>query len=226
MYYIYKTTNKVNGKIYIGKTKHNNPDYLGSGWILHNAIKKYGKYSFIKEIIEECDDHLADQREIYYIEYYKSCHRDIGYNIAKGGTGGDTTSMNPNKDEIVRRRGNSLKEWHQTLSSEERKKVNANISKSKKGKSNGREGYAHTEDTIKKMRIAANSRNLPDTWKAAHLDAMAKRRGIPLVKKNKKVVVNGIEYESVGKACESLGLKYRKYFYDGIKTGKLKVEYK
>jgi len=40
---IYKTTNLINGKYYIGKDKYNNPSYLGSGFILYQAIKKYGK---------------------------------------------------------------------------------------------------------------------------------------------------------------------------------------
>ena len=54
---IYKTTNLVNGKIYIGKDKNNNPSYLGSGKILKLAIKKYGKENFTKETIEK--SHLA-----------------------------------------------------------------------------------------------------------------------------------------------------------------------
>ena len=52
---VYKTTNLINGKIYIGKDKHNNPNYLGSGKRLNQAIKKYGRDKFIKEIIEYCD---------------------------------------------------------------------------------------------------------------------------------------------------------------------------
>ena len=39
---IYKTTNLVNGKVYVGQEKWNNPNYLGSGKILRLAIKKYG----------------------------------------------------------------------------------------------------------------------------------------------------------------------------------------
>jgi hypothetical protein len=59
---IYKITNKVNSKIYIGQDKHDNPNYLGSGKILHLAFKKYGSENFIKEIIEECEskEHLNE----------------------------------------------------------------------------------------------------------------------------------------------------------------------
>jgi hypothetical protein len=50
-HYIYKTTNLINGKIYIGKRSHENPEkdrYLGSGRVLIQAIKKYGRENFKK----------------------------------------------------------------------------------------------------------------------------------------------------------------------------------
>lgn len=88
---IYKTTNKLNGKIYIGKDESNNPSYIGSGYILKKAISKYGKHNFIKEILEKCDSReLLNEREIYWIYEYKSTDPSIGYNIAEGGTGGNT----------------------------------------------------------------------------------------------------------------------------------------
>ena len=54
MYYlIYKTTNKINGKYYIGKHKTDNIDdlYLGYGTAIKNAIKKYGRKNFEREIL-------------------------------------------------------------------------------------------------------------------------------------------------------------------------------
>jgi len=50
---IYKTTNTINGKIYIGKDVKNDPNYIGSGLYIKNAIKKYGKEHFKKETIED-----------------------------------------------------------------------------------------------------------------------------------------------------------------------------
>jgi group I intron endonuclease len=66
---IYKTTNLVNKKFYIGKDKHNNPNYLGSGELILKAIKKYGKHNFKKEILEECEN-IKDManRERFWIE--------------------------------------------------------------------------------------------------------------------------------------------------------------
>jgi hypothetical protein len=44
---IYKTTNIINGKYYVGKDINNSESYLGSGVLLKRAIKKYGKENFI-----------------------------------------------------------------------------------------------------------------------------------------------------------------------------------
>ena len=87
---IYKTTNLVNGKIYIGQDRNNNPNYYGSGKLLKLAIRKYGKENFKKEILEECksEEHL-NEREIYWIDKCDSVNRGIGYNISDGSKEGD-----------------------------------------------------------------------------------------------------------------------------------------
>jgi len=86
---IYKTTNLINEKIYIGKDKHNNPSYYGSGKLLILAIKKYGKHNFKKEIIEECHSlEELNKSEIYWIEKLDATNKEIGYNLLKGGDGG------------------------------------------------------------------------------------------------------------------------------------------
>lgn len=86
--YIYKTTNILNKKLYIGQHRAEKFDtsYFGSGAIICNAIKKYGKSAFVCEIIETCesDDELND-REAYWIAYYNSTNESIGYNIRYGG---------------------------------------------------------------------------------------------------------------------------------------------
>lgn len=86
---IYKTINLINSKIYIGKSKHNIPSYMGSGSLIAKAIKKYGKENFSKEILEECENEEdLNLREIYWISKYDSINPNIGYNIDKGGRGG------------------------------------------------------------------------------------------------------------------------------------------
>ena len=89
--YIYKTTNLINGKIYIGKRQKQEFDkyYLGSGIYLKKAIEKYGKENFSCEIIDECNSiEELNEREIYWIDKLNSRIKSIGYNISKGGDGG------------------------------------------------------------------------------------------------------------------------------------------
>ena len=93
---IYKTTNLVNGNFYIGQDSKNNTKYLGSGTLLKRAIAKYGIDNFIKEVLEVCiSKEELDKKEIFWIEKLKPV-----YNIAKGGSGGDTLSAHPNLESI------------------------------------------------------------------------------------------------------------------------------
>lgn len=99
---IYKITNKINGKIYIGQSRNIcarwNQHYLESyndnikdGCVLlHKAIRKYGIENFIFEIETLCDEENLADEEIYFIRYYNSCVLDgenNGYNITRGGDG-------------------------------------------------------------------------------------------------------------------------------------------
>jgi hypothetical protein len=86
---IYKTTNLINGKFYIGKDAKNNPNYLGSGSLLKEAIRKYGKNNFKKEILESCKNQEELYiKERYWIEELDSQNPNVGYNILRGGLGG------------------------------------------------------------------------------------------------------------------------------------------
>ena len=91
--YIYKTTNLINGKIYIGQHKSESfTDYKGSGKILWNAINKYGWDNFKVELICECESYEElNEKEIYYINEYNSTNRSIGYNISRGGNAPNLT---------------------------------------------------------------------------------------------------------------------------------------
>ena len=75
---VYITTNLVNGKKYIGKDENNVKSYMGSGIGIVNAIKKYGKKNFVKEILAECEtsDQL-NELEIYYINYYNAQESEL-----------------------------------------------------------------------------------------------------------------------------------------------------
>ena len=86
--YIYKTTNLINGKIYIGqhKSKVFDTKYVGSGTIIINAINKYGIENFKCELIEECDSYEnLNEKECYWIEKLNCRNPEIGYNLRFGG---------------------------------------------------------------------------------------------------------------------------------------------
>lgn len=86
--YIYKTTNLLNHKIYIGQHKGQlfDPYYYGSGSWFRAIFKKYGKDNFRCEVIEECETlQSLNEKEVYWIEYFQSRNPSIGYNLAKGG---------------------------------------------------------------------------------------------------------------------------------------------
>lgn len=89
-YTIYKTTNKINGKIYVGshRTVDLNDSYLGSGKRLLRAISKYGESNFIREILfvfDNPDEMFAKEKEIVNEEFVQ---REDTYNLKIGGFGG------------------------------------------------------------------------------------------------------------------------------------------
>lgn len=94
-FYIYKITNKINGKCYIGKHKtfkgETLRNYMGSGIALVEAQRKYGIENFDKEIIEEIEDDekqlIIDERERFWIKTLNTISPN-GYNISYGGEGG------------------------------------------------------------------------------------------------------------------------------------------
>lgn len=93
MGFIYKIQNKLNGKLYIGKTcttianrwNHHLDSYSKKDWHLYRAMRKYGIENFIIEPIEQCPDSLLNEREIYWIEKLNTFY--TGYNETLGGEG-------------------------------------------------------------------------------------------------------------------------------------------
>lgn len=94
MSYIYKITNTINDKIYVGKT-HNSLEKRWKEHLrdsvrffnrpLYSAMRKYGTYCFKIELIEECARDDSEEREKYWIKYYNSF--GDGYNATLGGDG-------------------------------------------------------------------------------------------------------------------------------------------
>jgi hypothetical protein len=85
---IYKTTNLINDKIYVGQSCNNNSNYYGSGKYILNALKKYGKENFKKEILIVCKNkHELNWSERYCIVWQGSRDYNGGYNLTDGGNG-------------------------------------------------------------------------------------------------------------------------------------------
>lgn len=87
--YIYKTTNIINNKVYIGQhiAEQFEPEkYIGSGLVLLRAIDKYGKDNFKCELLCKCySREELNTQEIYYISLYNTTDPAVGYNISAGG---------------------------------------------------------------------------------------------------------------------------------------------
>jgi group I intron endonuclease len=134
--YIYKITNKFNGKIYIGKRarKKFEEGYWGSGTLITKAINKYGKDNFTREVLEWCEtkELLCSREQFYIIEY--NCRVPNGYNIAPGGEGGGIKGPeHPNYGKPM---------------TEERKQHLSNLMS---GEKNPMYGKHHTEESKKKI---------------------------------------------------------------------------
>lgn len=119
--FIYKITNKINGKSYIGQTIQNVKERFYQhcatkcskailNMVIHKAINKYGKSNFTIEVIEEVESTNLNDRERYWIKYYDSYIN--GYNSTKGGQDGIKLFKNLDIESIIReyKSGKSLRE--------------------------------------------------------------------------------------------------------------------
>lgn len=177
---IYKITNTVNGKIYIGQTVRNvgerfNEHCRHNNTLIDRAINKYGKDKFIVEVIASAkSQEELNELEIKYICEYKSMDKAIGYNLCEGG--------------------------NNTQGYKHRKESKRKMSKSKQGKYTAQDnpfyGKHHSEEQRKKWSEQRKGRTLDEEWK----DKIAKA--------GYKKVINldtGIVYDSVKMAAESCG---------------------
>lgn len=193
--YIYKTTNIINGLIYIGQHKYTHQDrydkyYIGAGKKLRIAIKEFGSKNFKKEILEECDSQKQlDEMEQYYIALYDSTNEDIGYNILNGGISGFKMIMSEEtkiKIGIASRLrcGEKHPLYGKNLSEEWKKE----ISKSMKGKvktqehkdklSNSMKGKKVSDETKQKIRKARLGTTLKEETKLKISESMKRYKSL------------------------------------------------
>ncbi len=125
MYIVYKVTNLINSKTYIGVHKTTNLDdgYMGSGILIKKAIRKHGKINFKKDVLLVTED--KDEAYAKEIELTVDFDKPNNYNMRIGGVGGFTKS-DAAKGRIVQCRNAGLSAKRQktgvhSLTSEEHK---------------------------------------------------------------------------------------------------------
>lgn len=186
MYCIYKITNKINGKTYIGQHQYKdlNDNYMGSGVLITRAKKKYGIENFTKEILYSSIQYkeTADDVERFAI----AKERDLGkaeYNIADGGQGGNL-GEEANRKRAESNKGRIGPNRGKKMSKEQKKK----ISESLKGRPSPNKGKHPSEEARKKMSEAHKGKS---TWnKGKHLSEETKKKISETLKgrsKNRKV---------------------------------------
>jgi len=226
--YIYKTTNLLNDKQYIGKKQGVvDKNYYGSGKILQAALRKYGKDNFRVDILEYCEtSHDLNQQEIYHI-----ANSNPEYNIAKGGTGGNTLmyASKEHLEEVSKKRVASATRAYREMTIDQKQKRNAAISRAKKGRPNGHSGRKHSVEEIQKRR-AAVMRTVQNAtpeqkqkWRAAQVAGAANRVGVTNIHSQHPVQINGITYAGVIVAATELNVS-RQTINSWIKKGKAKYE--
>lgn len=174
MYYtIYKITNKINGKFYIGKHKTNNPNdsYMGSGKLIKAAIRKYGIKNFEKEILEtfNTEEEMNEAEKRYVVLGEGS------YNLCPGGQGGwgyvNTNNLGgtlglKHTEEYKITRSIKMKSIHENRDLDTKQNISKNISNKLKEINHDPKqflGKKHTQETIEKMTLLKEDHGLGET---------------------------------------------------------------
>ena len=160
-HYLYKTTNLINNKFYVGM--HSTDDledgYLGSGTYLRRSIKKYGKEKFKYEILEFFSSReilIEKEKDLVNSDFLKET---LCMNLRIGGTGNGTPIGSKRSEETKLKMG----AWIRT--DEYRKKVSdGNISKRRTAEhklkySLAKQGKKHSDESKSNMSIASKGKN-------------------------------------------------------------------
>lgn len=147
---VYKITNKITNKIYIGITNQGSGARYRHHWYeartgesapIHRSMKKYGEENFTLEIIDFADTYEElKEKEKYYIKLYNSMDRAIGYNLTEGGDGTFGRLHSEETKEKIRQKAIGRK------ASEETKKK---MSEQRKGKSS-KKRHSHIMGLVEK----------------------------------------------------------------------------
>lgn len=182
-YFIYLTTNNLNGKKYIGKHYgYEDDSYLGSGSALLADISLFGKENFSRTILifsDNEEDNAAKERE--FIKAFQATSDPMFYNIHEGGHGGNTTigwteeqKKAYSEKMSILNSGCGNPRWGAHLTEETKQKIRENrdtsymqtaeyratMSKAVSGEKNGMYGRTHSAESIQKMSEAKKGKKL------------------------------------------------------------------
>lgn len=224
---IYKIVNVKNNKIYIGSARNLNKRWkrhicelnkkTHHNIILQNSWEKYGKDSFTFEVIEIVTDiSLLMEREQYHINHFQP-FGDKGYNISKNVIGCNSLENNPNRTDIISRISKSMKKVWENKTEEQKaalrmygeKNPSWNGGSSTKLCKCGAK-IAPVNKTCRKC-LDFNGENNPFFGKKwtdeEKLNASNLRKSTYYGKQNKPVIIDNVEYKSIGDAGLALGVK-------------------
>lgn len=174
---VYKITNLLSGKIYVGQTvrtleKRIDQHKRRTESAISQAIKKYGWENFSAEVLEECEtQEQLDEREIFWIAKL-DCISPKGYNLNEGGSGGRTPMAETRKkqSESAKRRFQNLDE-HLKMSTAQRIRFADPAEHEKLSKAQKK--YFSNPEARKKM---SESKKNPSAVARINMSAAQKRR--------------------------------------------------
>lgn len=172
-YTIYQTTNKTNGKIYIGKHQTQNPQdsYYGSGKAIVNAINKYGKENFEKTILYNFDNEYDMNQKEKEIITEDFINREDTYNLGVGGEGGSHFKGKKHSKDAMKKMIKTRRENGYVVSNETREKISENNKKrfldpiNRQKISDSMKGRAITSETKDKISNSLSGRKMSEETK-------------------------------------------------------------
>ena len=181
--YIYKTTNLITGKIYVGQKRASTFDtnYYGSGVRITNLLNKFGKEDFEIELLEECQsEQELNEREIYWIKTLNATDRNVGYNLMDGGykVRGTHHSLETKKKISKSKTGKHPNRDYTNISQDTKNKISNTLKKYYETHDNPRKGVHLSDETKQKLRKANLGKKYSEETCAKHRGKPAWNRGV------------------------------------------------